>query len=95
MAAEAAVLGVPAVHVSTRRLGYTDELEARYGLVTNVAKAEDCLAAAARSLSDPRALAANRRRRDRYLEETDDLVAVAVDAVEEVRERLATVSRAS
>lgn len=36
MAAEAAVLGTPAVYVSSRRLGYLDELERTYGLVTNV-----------------------------------------------------------
>ncbi len=33
LAAESAMLGVPAVFVSTTRRGYTDELEQRYGLV--------------------------------------------------------------
>jgi uncharacterized protein len=33
MAAESAVLGTPAILVSTSRRGYTDELEQRYGLV--------------------------------------------------------------
>ncbi|WP_122088977.1 DUF354 domain-containing protein [Halalkalicoccus subterraneus] len=35
MAAESAVLGTPAVYVNTLRMGYTDELEARYGLLFN------------------------------------------------------------
>lgn len=35
MAAESAVLGTPALYVNTLRMGYTDELEARYGLVEN------------------------------------------------------------
>lgn len=35
MASESAVLGTPAIFVSTRRLGYLDELEKRYGLVFN------------------------------------------------------------
>jgi hypothetical protein len=34
MAAEAAVLGTPAVFVSSSRRGYTDELESTYGLVS-------------------------------------------------------------
>ena len=35
MAAESAVLGTPAVYVNTLRMGYTDELEARYNLLYN------------------------------------------------------------
>lgn len=35
MAAESAVLGTPALYVNTLRMGYTDELEARYGLLYN------------------------------------------------------------
>jgi hypothetical protein len=36
MASECAVLGVPAVYAATTGRGYTDEQEARYGLVRNV-----------------------------------------------------------
>ncbi|MXV61865.1 DUF354 domain-containing protein [Natronorubrum sp. JWXQ-INN-674] len=35
MAAESSVLGTPAIFVSSSRRGYTDELEAKYGLVFN------------------------------------------------------------
>lgn len=36
MASECAVLGVPAVYIAHSRRGYTDEQEAKYGLVRNV-----------------------------------------------------------
>ncbi|MHB8811517.1 MAG: hypothetical protein ACYC9M_16140, partial [Desulfobulbaceae bacterium] len=36
MASECAVLGVPAIYVANTGRGYTDEQEAKYGLVTNV-----------------------------------------------------------
>lgn len=35
MASESAVLGTPSIFISTRKLGYLDELEDRYGLVFN------------------------------------------------------------
>lgn len=35
MAVESAVLGTPAVYANTLRMGYTDEIEARYGLLHN------------------------------------------------------------
>ncbi len=82
MAAEAAILGVPAVHVSTRRLWYTQAL-ARLGMVTNVENAEACQARAEAILANGDAGARQRRRRDRYLRDTDDLVSMAVAAVED------------
>lgn len=64
MASESAVLGVPAVFISETGRGYTDEEEARYGLVRNF-KASDAEAAlrAAREWAsgDPRAFGAERR----------------------------------
>lgn len=84
MAAECAVLGVPAIHVSTRRLWYTDELERTYQLVQNVDNTEPGMAAALRILQDQDYLQLNRQRRDRYLQATDDLVSVVVNSVEEV-----------
>lgn len=38
MASESAVLGVPAIYAATTGRGYTDEQEARYGLVKNINK---------------------------------------------------------
>jgi predicted glycosyltransferase len=84
MAAECAVLGVPAIHVSTRRVWYTEELQ-RYELLHNVDNSADCLALASNILQDSNYHLQNLKRRDHYLQEADDLVAVVLKAVEEVR----------
>lgn len=49
MAAESAVLGTPAIFVSTSRRGYTDELGDRYGLVSTFSGADRQEAAVARA----------------------------------------------
>lgn len=85
MAAECAVLGVPAIHVSTRRVWYTDELERRYRLIHNVDNIKDCLALASGILRDPDSRRQSLRRRDRYLRESDDLAEVVLRAVDEAR----------
>jgi predicted glycosyltransferase len=84
MAAECAVLGVPAVFVSTLSTWYTQHLEQTYGLVRNVENMKDCLAAALGILKDPSSRETLRQRRDRYLADTDDLVEVVLKALEEV-----------
>lgn len=84
MAAEAAMLGVPAIHVSTRRLWYTDELESRYQLVRNVRSGPDCLELVDKILGHPDAKRDHIRRRNDYLQTVDDLVKVVVRALEEV-----------
>ena len=55
MASEAAVLGVPAIFISTTSRGYTDEQEKRYGLVQNFTPHEQqqCLNAAINLVSKP------------------------------------------
>lgn len=83
MAHEAAVLGVPAIHVSTRRPWHVVDLEENFGLVHNVSDCGEGLQRAIDILKDPGAGAAQRDRRDRYLAEADDLVAVTVHAIEE------------
>lgn len=83
MAAECAVLGVPAVHVSTRRLWYTDELE-RHGLVHNVDSAEGCRDRALAALTDQQAPSRYAELRARYLDASDDLVEVVRQALAEV-----------
>lgn len=79
MAAECAVLGVPAVYCSTRRLWYTDLLERR-GLLRQVTTAEEALGAA-RELSrlPPGAWFA---RRDAYVAEVGDPVDRFVATIE-------------
>jgi predicted glycosyltransferase len=86
VAAECAVLGVPAVHVSTRRLWYTDELE-QYGLVHNVDSVEGCARRALAILADERSPSRYAELRSRYLEASDDLVEVVRQALAEVPRR--------
>ena len=80
MAAESAVLGTPAVYVSTLKLGYLQHIESAYGLV----RAYDGPNRQQRALDgalgmlreDP---AVWKHRRDRLLEDTVDTTAVIVE----------------
>ena len=66
MAAESAVLGTPALYVNTLRMGYTDELDERYGLLENFqgpGRHGEALARAVEVLSGDGADWAGRRRR--------------------------------
>lgn len=76
LATESAMLGVPAVFVSTTRRGYTDELEQRYGLVfthddPQAGQAEG-LARAEALLQDPDCARSFQARRQRMLAEQQD-----------------------
>ena len=84
MAAESAVLGVPGVFVSSRYTWYTELLEHHYGLVKKVDNMEDCLAAALVVLKDPSSAKTYGGLRDLYLADTDDLIGLVHDALEEV-----------
>lgn len=84
MAVESALVGVPAVHVSTRRLWYTERLADPFGLITNVTDAEAGLLAAEAILGDPGHRAAHREGLARYLEHADDMTAVVLGALDEV-----------
>jgi predicted glycosyltransferase len=55
MASEAAVLGVPAIFISTTPRGYTNEQEHRYGLVKNFKPSQqtECLRAIEAIVSRP------------------------------------------
>jgi predicted glycosyltransferase len=87
LASEAAVLGVPAVYVSTlaHSLGYLEEL-ARSGLVALHTDGEAGVAAALSLAADPSAAAAQRRRRDAFLADRVDVVRFVSRAVEVVAE---------
>ena len=74
MAAEAAVLGTPAVFVHTARLGYMLELQERYGLLWNTASQEVAEHQAFDLVADPAATAAEwADRRARMLVERIDV----------------------
>jgi len=86
MAAEAAVLGVPTIHCSDLRPGYISDLESRHGLLKSFLHREfrsamdavqDFLAAG----EDRRAVF--RRRRDKMLAESADVVEIMSEIIEE------------
>lgn len=82
MASESAVLGVPAIYAATTGRGYTDEQEARYGLVKNVRQLDwDGLRQAVeKMLQTPQAEWC--RRREQLLADTIDVAAFVADTLE-------------
>lgn len=71
--AEAAVLGAPAIFTSPLKTGYLDDLEARWGLVRNVATLQEGVAVAEDWLSRPDLAETWRTRRERMLQESEDV----------------------
>lgn len=86
MASESAILGTPAVFVSTTTRGYTNEQEREYDLVYTfsdpVSRQEQALARAEAILSDPDSKAKWRVKRDRMLADKIDVTQFVVDIVE-------------
>ncbi len=86
MASESAILGVPAIFLSTSSRGYTDELEQRYQMVFNFNGAKaieaDALACAESLLALPDAQAVFRERHARMMAEQVDVSAFVTDVVE-------------
>ena len=77
MAAEAAVLGVPAVYISPYGRGFTDDLE-RYGLVRNFTEqrfAEDWLSVVREMVLDPLLADRAKAARERMLRDKVDVTA--------------------
>jgi len=84
MASECAVLGKPAVYVSTLSTWYTQALEQSYGLIRHVNGAEECLLAAKEILEMPDFEAVYAHRRDVYLSEADVLHRVVLKALDDI-----------
>jgi len=82
MAAESAVLGVPAVYISTRCTWYTKMLQRDYGLIYHTTRCKDGLEQAIQLLQDPTAGDRHRAARRRYLASCDDLSTVVEHALE-------------
>lgn len=85
VATEAAVLGTPAVLISTSRRSYVDELQQRYGLISfhgdrRHGQAE-ALARAEELLGDPQARERHQERRARMLAEQEDVAEFVTDVV--------------
>jgi len=87
MASESALLGTPAIFVSTSTRGYTNELGRRYGLVHTYSDAtqgqEKALRAAEAILGDRDCKRQWQLRRDRLLQEKIDVTSFVVDLVEQ------------
>lgn len=85
MAAEAAVLGVPTVHVSDLKPGYISHLESRHGLLRSFPH-KDLLAALETGreflASGAELKATSRVRRERMLAESDDVTQVMLREIE-------------
>ena len=70
MAAEAAVLGVPSIYVTTtRRWGFINDLEKNYGLLYTFSNREQALEKAVEFLADGKIKDKWQRRRERMLSE--------------------------
>ena len=85
MACESAILGTPAIFVSTSRRGYTDELEEKYGLVytfsDHVHGQAQALDKAIELLTNDRTKQEWARRRDIMLSEKIDVTDFIVDLI--------------
>ena len=86
MASESAVLGTPAIFISTSRRGYTDELEEKYSLVYNFSDPVDgqakSLEKAVELLKDVNVKQKWAQRRDIMLSEKIDVTDFMVDLIE-------------
>ncbi len=81
MASEAAILGVPAVYAAHSPRGYSNEQEARYGLVRNVRNLDESSIQAACTWLLAQSPAASDHARSRLLAESVDVAAFAADTV--------------
>lgn len=86
MASEAAVLGVPAFYIADTSRGYTDELEARYGLVFNfkLSQFDQAISKGQELLADPGLSATFAQRRATMLSERIDATSWIVDYIDQV-----------
>jgi len=86
MAAEAAVLGIPAIFIDNTGRGYTRELEQRYDLLYNFGEADKQVEAALQKakalLNNPDLLNEWQHKRHRMLQENIDVTRFLVDFVE-------------
>ncbi len=86
MAAESAVLGVPAIYLDDQGRGYTDELEEKYQLIfnfkTNPGSQEQALAKAIEILTTPGSKEEFSKRREKFLAGTIDVTAFMIECIE-------------
>jgi len=92
MATESAILGTPAIFVSTSRRGYTDELESKYGLVYNFSglkkRQKYALEKASELLENENIKKEWRKKRRKMLSEKIDVTKFMVSLIENYPESL-------
>lgn len=81
MAAEAAVLGTPAVYYNPLGLGYLQAMEKEYGLVKNAASLDDAIIIAENLLKKADLAEEWERNKEKFLADSDDLVDVMLDEI--------------
>ena len=82
MAAEAAILGVPSIYISTTRRGYLDELEGRYDLAYTISDRDVALEKAITLLQQDDLKEKKKQKREKMLKEKIDTVEFIVDVIE-------------
>jgi len=82
MAAEAAILGVPSIYVSTTRRGYLDELEEKYGLAYTFNDREQAQKKAFELLEDTNLKEKRQKKREKMLSEKIDTAKFMVEFIE-------------
>jgi hypothetical protein len=84
MASESAILGVPAVYVSTLKLGNMDMFES-YGLLKQTADTRQAIKYCIERLTDPTAKEKCRTAREKFLAEKIDVTAFIVETIEQAK----------
>jgi predicted glycosyltransferase len=92
MATESAILGTPAIFVSTSRRGYTDELETKYDLLYTFSNSKDiqngAINKAAELLNDKNTKEEWQRKRGKFLEDKVDVTAFMVNFIESYEQKI-------
>lgn len=83
-AAEAACLGVPAVYLNTTTRGYLDDIESRYGLVSNHNDARSALKVVHSWLNHPISVERRSNARQKLIDEHVDVTAFVVKEIDEL-----------
>ena len=87
MAAEAAVLGIPAIYTNPLPLGYIDELEHEYGLVFSPQSQEEALSRAIAIMCDDNIAGEWTEKKERMLADKIDVTEAILDHVRLAAER--------
>lgn len=94
MCTEAAVLGIPSIHIHRNRWGYIKELEEKYGLIMHFSEQYDDLDSALKAaqviLADADYKKENQERRKRMLSEKKNMSKLMVNIVEEKMGKIAS-----